>query len=58
MKTKMIFNMKQADLFAKNGCTVIGVGLGRKSKVYLLFKVDEQFKHMMDKWDHREFIKE
>ncbi len=50
--------MKQADLFAKNGCTVIGVGLGRKSKIYLLFKVDEQFNRMMDKWDNRDFIKE
>lgn len=53
----MIFNMTQADLFAKNGCKVIGVGLGHKSKIYLLFQVDAQFERMMKKWDNREFMK-
>ena len=57
MKTKMIFNMTQADLFAKNGCKVVGVGLGRKNKIYLLFEVDQTFIHMMEKWEKREFLK-
>lgn len=57
MKTKMIFNMTQADLFAKNGCKVVGVGLGRKNKIYLLFEVDQTFSHMMEKWEKREFLK-
>ena len=57
MKTKMIFNMTQADLFAKHGCKVVGVGLGRKNKIYLLFEVNETFVVMMDKWEKREFLK-
>lgn len=49
--------MAQADLFAKNGCQVVGVGLGRKNKVYLLFQIDETFQAMMKKWEQGAFKK-
>lgn len=55
MKTKMIFNVSQANLFIENGCRVVGVGFGRRNKVYLLFAVDEVFEAMMDKWEKRIF---
>lgn len=55
IETKMIFNIYQADLFAKHGCIVTGCGLGRKNKVFVEFKVDELFLEMMDKWKGKEF---
>lgn len=57
METKRIFNIQQANLFISQGCRVAGVGLGRKSKVYLSFVIDETFKDMMKKWDNNAFTK-
>ena len=53
----MIFNIKQADLFIQNGCRVANVGLGRKSKVFISFIVDEKFEEMLEKWDNNAFTK-
>lgn len=55
LETKMIFNIQQADLFAKQGCVVVGCGLGRRKKVYVEFKVDSLFLSLMDKWEKKEF---
>lgn len=55
-QTKMIFNIKQADIFVKNDCKIVGVGLGNKNKVYFLFEVDPQFEYMMAQWDNRKFL--
>lgn len=57
MKTKMIFNLSQANLFLQNGCRVIGVGTGRHGKIYLLFVVDDKFTICMDKWNNYDFKK-
>lgn len=57
MKTKMIFNIKQADLFIQHGCRVSSVGLGRKSKVFVCFIVDETFETMLEKWNNNAFVK-
>ena len=57
MKTKMIFNITQANLFIEHGCQVIGVGCGKFGKIYLLFAVDETFEHLMDQWNRREFMR-
>ena len=57
MKTKMIFNITQANLFIEHGCQVIGVGCGKFGKIYLLFAVDETFDRLMDQWNRREFMR-
>ena len=50
-----IFNIKQADIFIKNGATPIGCGLGNKNKTYVEFKEDAIFKDLLIKWHNREF---
>lgn len=55
MKTKMIFNLLQANLFIEHGCEVIGVGCGKRGKVYILFNVNDTFEAMMQKWNRHEF---
>lgn len=50
-----IFNIKQADIFIKNGATPIGCGLGNKYKTYIEFKEDENFKELLKKWMAKEF---
>ena len=54
-ETKMIFNISQANLFAKYNCKVVGCGLGRKNKVYIEFEVDDLFLEMMKKWKNKDF---
>ena len=49
-----IFNIKQADIFIKNGATVIGCGLGNKYKTYIEFKEDDIFEDLLKKWHNRE----
>ncbi len=56
MESKMIFNITQANLFIKHGCRVMGVGLGRKNKIYVLFLVNDTFNSMMEKWNSKSFI--
>lgn len=55
IETKMIFNIYQANLFAQNGCTVVGCGLGRKNKVYIEFEVNDLFLELINKWKNKEF---
>jgi len=50
-----IFNIKQADIFIKNGATTIGAGLGNKHKTYIEFIEDKTFKVLMCKWMAKEF---
>lgn len=50
-----IFNIKQADIFIKHGCTVIGTGLGNKYKTYIEFRENETFKDLMKRWMSKEF---
>lgn len=50
-----IFNIKQANIFIKNGATPIGCGLGNKYKTYIEFKEDKIFKELMKKWMAKEF---
>ena len=49
-----IFNIKQADIFIKNGAMPIGCGLGNKYKTYIEFKEDDVFKDLLRKWHNRE----
>lgn len=50
-----IFNIKQANIFIKNGATVIGCGLGNRNKTYIEFKKNEIFKELMKRWMAKEF---
>lgn len=56
MKTKMIFNLYQANLLIEHGAKVVGVGRGKRHKIYLLFEVTPHFEALMEKWDAREFL--
>lgn len=49
-----IFNIKQADIFIKNGAYPIGCGLGNRYKTYIEFKDDQIFKELLRKWLLRE----
>ena len=50
-----IFNIKQADIFIKNGATVIGCGLGERFKIYIEFEKNLIFKNLMTRWLNKEF---
>ncbi len=50
-----IFNIKQADIFIKNGAMAIGCGLGNKHKTYIEFEENEIFKELMKRWMAKEF---
>ena len=51
-----IFNIKQANIFIKNGAMVIGCGLGNRDKVYIEFdKNNKIFKDLMTRWMAKEF---
>lgn len=50
-----IFNIKQADIFIKNGATPIGCGLGNKFKTYIEFKDDDILKELLIRWSNFEF---
>ena len=51
-----IYNLKQANLFIKEGCTVVGVKKRRvDNKIAIIFKVDDKFKQVMDKWQNYEY---
>lgn len=52
-----MLNIYQADLFIKEGCQVIGCGIGKDSFIYLEFNEnDERFKTVMKKWQNKEFL--
>ena len=50
-----IFNIKQANIFIKNGCVVVGCGLGNKNKTYIELREDLTFIELMKKWDEKKF---
>ena len=50
-----IFNIKQADIFIKNGATPISAGTGNRYKVYIKFKENEIFNDLMKRWLNKEF---
>lgn len=50
-----IFNIKQANIFIKNGAIVTSCGLGNKYKTYIEFQEDEIFKELMKRWMAKEF---
>ncbi len=50
-----IFNIKQANIFIKNGATPIGCGLGNRNKTYIEFNEDKVFKELMKRWMAKEF---
>ena len=50
-----IFNIKQADIFLRNGAKAIGAGLGNKYKTYIEFEENDIFKFLMFKWHNKEF---
>lgn len=50
-----IFNIKQADIFIKNGATPICCGLGDRYKVFIEFEENKIFKDLMRKWLNKEF---
>lgn len=48
-----IFDMKQADWLIKEGCIVIGSGLGKQDgKSYILFQSDEHFQACFKRYRH------
>ena len=56
MRVKIkIFNIKQANIFIKNGAKVIGCGLGDKYKTYVEFEINQIFKDLMSRWMAKEF---
>ena len=57
METKRIFNLTQANLFIQHGCQVVGVELGNRNKVCLVFLKDETFHRLQTQWDNRLFLK-
>jgi hypothetical protein len=50
-----IFNIKQIDVFLKNGAKGIGAGTGDKFKVYVEFEENQIFKSLMKRWLNKEF---
>ena len=51
MENKQIFNLYQANLFIQQGCRVVGIGLGKRGKVYVSFLKDERFNLLLEKWN-------
>lgn len=50
-----IFNIKQIDIFLKNGATGISAGTGKRYKVYVEFEENQIFKDLMKRWLNKEF---
>lgn len=51
-----IYNLKQANIFIREGCTVVGVKKRKvDNKVAIVFKVDDKFKEIMTKWQNYEY---
>lgn len=52
-----MFNFYQADVFIKEGCQVIGCGIGRECFAYLEFdEKDNVFIEVMKKWQNKEYL--
>lgn len=49
-----IFNIKQANIFIKNGATTIGTGYGDRFKIYIEFEENQIFKDLLKKWLKKE----
>ncbi len=50
METKKIFNIRQADVFIKNGLVAVGCGLGNKDKTYIEFEQNSLFRDLLTKY--------
>jgi len=50
-----IFNIKQADVFIKNGASPLSVGFGNRFKVYIEFEENKIFIDLMKRWLNKEF---
>ena len=50
-----IFNIKQADIFIKNGAKPIGCGLGNRDKIYIEFEENNIFESLLERWHNKEF---
>lgn len=57
METKRIFNLFQANLFIQKGCQVVGVELGFRGKVCIVFLKDQHFDNLQSQWDQRQLIR-
>lgn len=57
METKRIFNLFQANLFIQKGCQVVGVELGFRGKVCIVFLKDQHFDNLQSQWDRRQLIR-
>ena len=50
-----IFNIKQIDVFIKNGAKPISANTGNRFKVYIEFEENQIFKDLMKRWLNKEF---
>ena len=50
-----IFNIKQAEIFIKNGAVPIGCGLGNKYMTYIEFEENKILEDLMKRWMAKEF---
>lgn len=51
-----IYNIRQANVFIQQGCSVIGVKKRQvDNKVAIIFKVDDLFNIVMTRWQNYEF---
>ena len=53
--TIAIYNLRQANLFIREGCKVVGVKKRVDNKVAIIFQVDDTFKDVMTKWQQYEY---
>ena len=49
-KQMKIFNIFQADWMYKRGANIVGFGLSKDKKVYVLFNSDDKFNEIMKEW--------
>ena len=54
--TIAIYYLRQANLFIREGCKVVGVKKRKvDNKVAIIFEVDDIFKEVMTKWQQYEY---
>lgn len=55
-ETIAIYNLRQANLFIREGCKVVGVKKRKvDNKVAIIFEVDDIFRDVMKKWQQYEY---
>lgn len=55
MRSIKIFNLPQARMFLQHGCEVVDFSVGKKMKVGIVFKRDEQLEILLKRWHNKEF---